>query len=168
MAENALFRPFRARQAELPPLNLCAAGICLTPVAAVANNLWQQQIAAITTLSRATTRRGSSPAAGSSSVVTAAPPRGQPPDARCRSCRWGGLPLSGAGVLASLSTTSARCAASAIVWRCITASAARRRRRSCRRSSVCVPTAACWMTGCAGEPLRYRLGLYQGAADPLR
>ncbi|HEE1155607.1 TPA: OmpA family protein, partial [Klebsiella pneumoniae] len=48
---NALFRPFRARQAELPPLNLCAAGICLTPVAAVANNLWQQQIAAITTLS---------------------------------------------------------------------------------------------------------------------
>lgn len=51
MAENALFRPFRARQAELPPLNLCAAGICLTPVAAVANNLWQQQIAGITTLS---------------------------------------------------------------------------------------------------------------------
>lgn len=51
LAENALFRPFRARQAELPPLNLCAAGICLTPVAAVANNLWQQQIAAITTLS---------------------------------------------------------------------------------------------------------------------
>ncbi|MDP1019780.1 OmpA family protein, partial [Klebsiella pneumoniae] len=40
LAENALFRPFRARQAELPPLNLCAAGICLTPVAAVANNLW--------------------------------------------------------------------------------------------------------------------------------
>ncbi|HBV1014579.1 TPA: OmpA family protein, partial [Klebsiella pneumoniae] len=39
LAENALFRPFRARQAELPPLNLCAAGICLTPVAAVANNL---------------------------------------------------------------------------------------------------------------------------------
>ncbi len=36
LAENALFRPFRARQAELPPLNLCAAGICLTPVAAVA------------------------------------------------------------------------------------------------------------------------------------
>ncbi len=51
LAENALFRPFRARQAELPPLNLCAAGICLTPVAAVANNLWQQQIAGITTLS---------------------------------------------------------------------------------------------------------------------
>ncbi len=79
------------------PLNLCAAGICLTPVAAVANNLWQQQIAGITTLSRATTRRRSSPAAGSSSVVTAAPPRGQPPDARCWSCRWRGLPLSGAG-----------------------------------------------------------------------
>lgn len=97
LAENALFRPFRARQAELPPLNLCAAGICLTPVAAVANNLWQQQIAAITTLSWQRRGARSSPAAGSSSVVTAAPPRGQPPDARCRSCRWGGLPLSGAG-----------------------------------------------------------------------
>ncbi len=60
LAENALFRPFRARQAELPPLNLCAAGICLTPVAAVANNLWQQQIAAITTLSPGQ-RRGAGP-----------------------------------------------------------------------------------------------------------
>ena len=97
LAENALFRPFRARQAELPPLNLCAAGICLTPVAAVANNLWQQQIAGITTLSPQRRGARSSPAAGSSSVVTAAQPRGQPPDARCRSCRWGGLPLSGAG-----------------------------------------------------------------------
>lgn len=169
LAENALFRPFRARQAELPPLNLCAAGICLTPVAAVANNLWQQQIAGITTLSRATTRR---------QVLT-----------RCRiffcrhcrtatgsaaGCAMPVLPLGWASSFwrwrcwLPLSTTSAWCAASAIIWRCITASAARRRRRSCRRSSVCVPTAACWMTGCAGEPLRYRLGLYQGAADPLR
>ncbi|HCI6202531.1 TPA: OmpA family protein [Klebsiella quasipneumoniae subsp. quasipneumoniae] len=51
LAENVLFRPFRARQAELPPLNLCAVGICLTPMVAGANNLWQQQIAGITTLS---------------------------------------------------------------------------------------------------------------------
>ncbi len=152
LAENALFRPFRARQAELPPLSLCAAGICLTPVAAVANNLWQQQIAGITTLSRATPRR---------QVLT-----------RCRiffcrhcrtatgsaaGCAMPVLPLAWASSFwrwrcwLPLSTTSAWCAASAIIWRCITASAARRRRRSCRRSSVCVPTAASWMTGCAGE-----------------
>ncbi len=170
LAENALFRPFRARQAELPPLNLCAAGICLTPVAAVANNLWQQQIAAITTLSRATTRR---------QVLT-----------RCRiffcrhcrtatgsaaGCAMPVLPLGWASSFwrwrcwLPLSTTSAWCAASAIIWRCITASAARRRRRSCRRSSVCVPTAACWMTGCAGvSRCVIGWGCIRGAADPLR
>ncbi|EHN8900689.1 OmpA family protein [Enterobacter hormaechei] len=45
-----LTRPLSARQGELPQLNLCAAGICLTPIAATEDNLWQQQIAGITTL----------------------------------------------------------------------------------------------------------------------
>ena len=169
LAENALFRPFRARQAELPPLNLCAAGICLTPVAAVANNLWQQQIAGITTLSPGNDA-APCPHPLPDLLLSSLPHR----HGVSRRMRDAGL-AAGVGLLfwrwrcwLPLSTTSARCAASAIIWRCITASAARRRRRSCRRSSVCVPTAACWMTGCAGEPLRYRLGLYQGAADPLR
>ncbi len=163
LAENALFRPFRARQAELPPLNLCAAGICLTPVAAVANNLWQQQIAAITTLS---------PGNDAAPVLTRC---------RiffCRHCRTAtgsaagcAMPVFPLGWASSfwrwrcwlpLSTTSARCAASAIIWRCTTASAARRRRRSCRRSSVCVPTAACWMTGCAGGAAALSAGAVSG------
>ncbi|HCA7671681.1 TPA: hypothetical protein MX419_003777 [Enterobacter hormaechei] len=41
-----LTRPLSARQGELPQLNLCAAGICLTPIAATEDNLWQQQITA--------------------------------------------------------------------------------------------------------------------------
>lgn len=45
-----LTRSFSTRQGELPPLNLCAVGICLTPVPAVTDNLWQQQTAGITTL----------------------------------------------------------------------------------------------------------------------
>ncbi len=168
LAENALFRPFRARQAELPPLNLCAAGICLTPVAAVANNLWQQQIAGITTLSP-----GNDAAPGPHPLpdllLSSLPHR----HGVSRRMRDAGL-AAGVGflflalaMLASFINNQRRCAASAIIWRGITASAARRRRRSCRRSSVCVPTAACWMTGCAGEPLRYRLGLYQGRLIPF-
>ncbi|EOI5798974.1 OmpA family protein [Cronobacter dublinensis] len=39
------------RQQALAPLNLCASGVCLTPVTALADNLWQRQIAGITTLS---------------------------------------------------------------------------------------------------------------------
>ncbi|VUS33499.1 OmpA family protein [Klebsiella pasteurii] len=50
LTERHLTRPLSTRQGELPPLNLCAAGICLTPVPAVADNLWQQQTASITTL----------------------------------------------------------------------------------------------------------------------
>lgn len=45
-----LTRPLSARQGELPQLNLCAAGICLAPIAATEDNLWQQLIAGITTL----------------------------------------------------------------------------------------------------------------------
>ncbi|WP_284972498.1 hypothetical protein [Atlantibacter hermannii] len=33
-----------ARQNELPPLRFCVAGVCLTPVSARTDNLWQQQI----------------------------------------------------------------------------------------------------------------------------
>ena len=168
LAENALFRPFRARQAELPPLNLCAAGICLTPVAAVANNLWQQQIAAITTLSPGNDA-APCPHPLPDLLLSSLPHR----HGVSRRMRDAGL-AAGVGflflalaMLASFINNQRRCAASAIIWRCITASAARRRRRSCRRSSVCVPTAACWMTGCAGEPLRYRLGLYQGRLIPF-
>ncbi|ELY6346840.1 OmpA family protein [Cronobacter muytjensii] len=39
------------RQNALPPLSFCASGVCLTPVSALTDNLWQQQIAGITTLS---------------------------------------------------------------------------------------------------------------------
>ncbi len=122
LAENALFRPFRARQAELPPLNLCAAGICLTPVAAVANNLWQQQIAGITTLSP-----GNDAAPGPHPLpdllLSSLPHR----HGVSRRMRDAGL-AAGVGFLfwrwrcwLPLSTTSAWCAASAIIWRCITA-----------------------------------------------
>lgn len=45
-----LTRPLSTRQGELTPLKSCAMGICLTPVAAVAENLWQQHIAGVTTL----------------------------------------------------------------------------------------------------------------------
>ncbi len=38
------------RQGELPALKPCAQGVCLVPVNGVANNLWQQHIAAITAL----------------------------------------------------------------------------------------------------------------------
>ncbi|MCS5881234.1 hypothetical protein LNP17_19170 [Klebsiella variicola subsp. variicola] len=170
MAENALFRPFRARQAELPPLNLCAAGICLTPMVAAANNLWQQQIAGITTLSP-----GNAAAPGPHPLpdllLSSLPHRHGP----AAGCAMPVLPLAWASSFwrwrcwLPLSTTSAWCAASAIIWRCITASAARRRRRSCRRSWRLRTDSRQlddWLR--RGEPLRYRLGLYQDAADPLR
>lgn len=48
--EQQISRPLTQRRTELPALNLCAVGFCLTPVTATANNLWQQQIASITTL----------------------------------------------------------------------------------------------------------------------
>lgn len=50
LTAHHLTRPLSVRQGELPQLNLCATGICLIPVAATADNLWQQQIAGITTL----------------------------------------------------------------------------------------------------------------------
>ncbi|MEX9251131.1 OmpA family protein [Pseudenterobacter timonensis] len=50
LTAHHLTRPLRVRQGELPQMNLCATGICLTPVAATVDNLWQQQIAGITTL----------------------------------------------------------------------------------------------------------------------
>uniref|UniRef100_UPI0035267829 OmpA family protein n=1 Tax=Enterobacter wuhouensis TaxID=2529381 RepID=UPI0035267829 len=50
LTEHHVFRPLSSRQGELPALKLCASGICLTPVSAVADNLWQQQIEEITTL----------------------------------------------------------------------------------------------------------------------
>ncbi|NYU10961.1 cell envelope biogenesis protein OmpA [Enterobacteriaceae bacterium CCUG 67584] len=53
LTERHVIRPLGSRQGELPALKLCAAGICLAPVTAVANNLWQQQITETTTLSPA-------------------------------------------------------------------------------------------------------------------
>lgn len=50
LMECHLSRSLSTRQAELSSLNLCATAICLTPVAAVADNLLQQKIADITTL----------------------------------------------------------------------------------------------------------------------
>ncbi|MBJ9294373.1 OmpA family protein [Citrobacter werkmanii] len=43
-------RLFSTRQSELPPLNFCATGVCLTAVTGVADSLWQRQLADITTL----------------------------------------------------------------------------------------------------------------------
>ncbi|MDY1038589.1 OmpA family protein [Lelliottia sp. CFBP8978] len=40
----------QVRHGELPALKLCAQGICMTPVRGLANNLWQQHIASLTTL----------------------------------------------------------------------------------------------------------------------
>lgn len=53
LMECHLSRLFCTRQGEFPSLSLCVAGVCLTPVTPVADNLWQQQIAGITTLSPA-------------------------------------------------------------------------------------------------------------------
>ncbi|QLK60060.1 OmpA family protein [Enterobacteriaceae bacterium Kacie_13] len=39
-----------ARQGELPAMKLCAQGVCMVPVKGVSNNLWQQNIAAVTAL----------------------------------------------------------------------------------------------------------------------
>ena len=39
--------------------------------------------------------------------------------------------------------------------------------RAAGAAASAMPTAACWMTGCAGEPLRYRLGLYPGGLIPF-
>lgn len=50
LTERHINPPLSTRQAELPALKLCACGISLTPVSAVADNLWQQQIGEITTL----------------------------------------------------------------------------------------------------------------------
>ncbi|TFB27355.1 OmpA family protein [Lelliottia nimipressuralis] len=50
LIERYVLRPLSTRQGELPALKFCASGICLTPVTAVADNLWQQQIAETTTL----------------------------------------------------------------------------------------------------------------------
>lgn len=50
LIERHVLRPLSTRQGELPALKFCASGICLTPVMAVADNLWQQQIAETTTL----------------------------------------------------------------------------------------------------------------------
>ncbi|GEM_PF-1761918 len=47
LTERYLSRPLSTRQGELTPLKPCATGICLTTVAAVAENLWQQQIPAL-------------------------------------------------------------------------------------------------------------------------
>ncbi|ELY3086207.1 TPA: OmpA family protein [Klebsiella aerogenes] len=48
-----IFQPLSVRQGELPPLGFSAVGICLTPVAACAGNMWQQQLAEVTSLSPA-------------------------------------------------------------------------------------------------------------------
>ena len=48
---SRISQPLSTRQAELPSLTLCATGICLAPVTAVADNLWLNQLAEITTLS---------------------------------------------------------------------------------------------------------------------
>jgi len=50
LTDRHITPPLSTRQAELPALTLCACGISLTPVSAVADNLWQQQIGEITTL----------------------------------------------------------------------------------------------------------------------
>ncbi|MBW9431041.1 OmpA family protein [Atlantibacter hermannii] len=50
LSDSLLFRPLRIRQEELPVCNLCAVGVCLTPVAGVPENLWSRQIAGTTTL----------------------------------------------------------------------------------------------------------------------
>ncbi len=166
LAENALFRPFRARQAELPPLNLCAAGICLTPVAAVANNLWQQQIAAITTLSP-----GNDAAPGPHPLpdllLSSLPHR----HGVSRRMRDAGL-AAGVGflflalaMLASFINNQRLVRSVGDHLAGITLSA-RRRRRSCGSSSVCADSRLLddWLR--RGEPLRYRLGLYQGRLIP--
>ncbi len=51
LTERHVTRPLSIRQGELLPLKICATGVCLTPVTAVEDNLWQQQITGITTLS---------------------------------------------------------------------------------------------------------------------
>jgi outer membrane protein OmpA-like peptidoglycan-associated protein len=50
IAMRDVTRLFSTRQSELPPLNFCATGVCLTAVTGVADSLWQRQIADITTL----------------------------------------------------------------------------------------------------------------------
>ncbi len=164
LAENALFRPFRARQAELPPLNLCAAGICLTPVAAVANNLWQQQIAAITTLS---------PGNDAAPVLT-----------RCRiffcrhcrtatgsaaGCAMPVLPLGWASSFwrwrcwLPLSTTSASVRSVGdhlAVYHRLSGTPPTPKLQAQQRLRADSRLLDDWLR--RGEPLRYRLGLYQG------
>lgn len=53
LTERQITGPLNTRQGELAALKLCASGICLAPVMGVADNLWQQQVAAVTTLSPA-------------------------------------------------------------------------------------------------------------------
>ncbi len=157
------FRPFRARQAELPPLNLCAAGICLTPVAAVANNLWQQQIAAITTLSP-----GNDAAPGPHPLpdllLSSLPHR----HGVSRRMRDAGL-SAGVGFLFLALAMLASFINNQRLVRSVGDHLAVYHRLSgtpptpkLRRSSVCVPTAACWMTGCAGGAAALSAGAVSG------
>ncbi len=171
LAENALFRPFRARQAELPPLNLCAAGICLTPVAAVANNLWQQQIAAITTLSP-----GNDAAPGPHPLpdllLSSLPHR----HGVSRRMRDAGL-AAGVGflflALAMLASfiNNQRLVRSVgdhlAVYHRLSGTPPTPKLQAQQRLRADSRLLDDWLR--RGEPLRYRLGLYQGgAADPLR
>ena len=145
------FRPLSTRQAELSPLDLRAMGICLTPAAAAANNLWQQQIAGITTLSP-----GNAAAPGPHPLpdllLSSLPHR----HGVSRRMRDAGL-AAGVGFLSGAGDAG-------FLYQQPAPGAQRRRssggnyrlsgtppRRSCRRSSACVPTAASWMTGCVGE-----------------
>jgi hypothetical protein len=170
LAENALFRPFRARQAELPPLNLCAAGICLTPVAAVANNLWQQQIAGITTLSP-----GNDAAPGPHPLpdllLSSLPHR----HGVSRRMRDAGL-AAGVGflflALAMLASfiNNQRLVRSVgdhlAVYHRLSGTPPTPKLQAQQRLRADSRLLDDWLR--RGEPLRYRLGLYQGAADPLR
>lgn len=50
LIEEHVSQPLSIHHGEVPSLMPCTTGICLTPVYAVADNLWQQQIARVTTL----------------------------------------------------------------------------------------------------------------------
>ncbi|MBS0850146.1 OmpA family protein, partial [Citrobacter sp. JGM124] len=53
--ETVVNRLLSIRQRELPALQFCAQGVCMAPVSAVAGNLWQQHIGSVTALSPETT-----------------------------------------------------------------------------------------------------------------
>lgn len=171
LAENALFRPFRARQAELPPLNLCAAGICLTP---------QKRRWRITS--------GNSKSPGSPRSPRATTRRQVLTRCRiffCRHCRTATGSAAGYAILGLAAGVGFLFLALAMLASFINN---QRLVRSVgdhlavyHRLSGTPPTPKLqaqqrlradsrllddWLR--RGEPLRYRLGLYQGAADPLR